>query len=212
MRRLSAGLASSSDVHGREQRTEALLTLSTVSRETVAPLDRLLHDRHPWIALAIVPLCVWANAGILLGAESAREAIGSLLTWAIAIGLAFGNPVGLTVGWAIAIRAGAEPSGEAAWPSVLGIGMLACIAFTVALFVTESFLRRPSSADAGQGENLGRAGAGRARRLHAPTSYDSCANTGDILALRPDLSPCNLGDAAVLRPTKFRPGRSGACR
>ena len=135
--RLRAGLASPSSEAGREQRTEALLTISSVSRETVAPLDRLEHGLHPWVAFAVVPAFAWANAGIALDAAAIGDAAGSRLTWAIALGLALGKPVGLTLGWAIAVRAGAEAAEGVGWQSVLGIGVLAGIGFTIALFVTD---------------------------------------------------------------------------
>ena len=135
--RLRIGLGSPSSAHGRERRTEALLALSQISRETVAPLDRLEHELHPWVAFAVVPVFAWANAGVSLGGGVVGDALGSSLTWAIAAGLLLGKPIGLTAGYAVAVRWGGERPHGVTWRGVLGIGMLAGIGFTIALFVTD---------------------------------------------------------------------------
>ena len=137
LERLRTGLGSPSSAHGREQRTEALLALSEATRETVAPLDRLEHGLHPWVAFAIVPVFAWANAGVSLGGGVVGDALGSSLTWAIAAGLVLGKPIGLVAGYAIAVRWGGERPDGVTWRGVLGIGMLAGIGFTIALFVTD---------------------------------------------------------------------------
>ncbi len=135
--RLRVGLGSSSSAHGHEQRTEAMLAFNEISRETVAPLDRLEHELHPWVAFAIVPVFAWANAGVSLGGGVVGDALGSSLTWAIAIGLVLGKPIGLVAGYAIAVRWGGGRLDGVTWRGVLGIGMLAGIGFTIALFVTD---------------------------------------------------------------------------
>ena len=135
--RFKEGAASPSSADGHEQRTAALLEFSEISRETVAPLDRLEHELHPWVAFAIVPVFAWANAGISLSGGVIGDALGSSLTWAIAIGLVLGKPIGLLAGYAIAVRWGGERPAGVTWRGVIGIGMLAGIGFTIALFVTE---------------------------------------------------------------------------
>ena len=135
--RLRMGLGSPTSTHGREQRTEALLALSEISRETVAPLDRIEHELHPWVAFAIVPVFAWANAGVSLGGGVVGDALGSSLTWAIVAGLVLGKPIGLVAGYAVAVRWGGERPDEVTWRGVIGIGLLAGIGFTIALFVTD---------------------------------------------------------------------------
>ncbi len=134
---LRAHPGSPASVNGHDQRTEALLVLSEISRETVAPLDRLEHELHPWVAFAIVPVFAWANAGVSLSGGVVGDALGSSLTWAIAAGLVLGKPIGLITGYAVAVRWGGERPGGVTWHGVLGIGMLAGIGFTIALFVTD---------------------------------------------------------------------------
>ena len=134
---LREGIGSAPDVSGREQRTEALLQMSEITRETVAPLDRIEHELLPWVAFVIVPLFAWANAGVSLQGGALGNALGSSLTWAILAGLVLGKPIGLTVGYAIALRLGGERPDGVTWAGVLGVGMLAGIGFTISLFVTE---------------------------------------------------------------------------
>ncbi len=134
---LREGIGSAPDVSGREQRTEALLQMSEITRETVAPLDRIEHELLPWVAVVIVPLFAWANAGVSLQGGALGNALGSSLTWAILAGLVLGKPIGLTVGYAIALRLGGERPDGVTWAGVLGVGMLAGIGFTISLFVTE---------------------------------------------------------------------------
>jgi NhaA family Na+:H+ antiporter len=134
---LRDGLNSPPSIHAREERTEALLTLSEISRETVAPLDRIEHELHPWVAFTIVPIFAWANAGVSLGGGVVGDALGSSLTWAIVAGLVLGKPIGLMAGYALAMRVGGERPEGVTWHGVLGVGMLAGIGFTIALFVTD---------------------------------------------------------------------------
>ena len=103
----------------------------------MAPLDRLEHELHPWVAFVIVPVFAWANAGVSLGGGVVGDALGSSLTWAIVAALLLGKPIGLIAGYAVAVRLGGERPDGVTWRGVLGIGMLAGIGFTIALFVTD---------------------------------------------------------------------------
>ena len=101
------------------------------------------HELHPWVAFAIVPVFAWANAGVSLGGGVIGEALGSSLTWGIVAGLVLGKPIGLIVGYAVALRLGGERPGGVTWRGVLGVGMLAGIGFTIALFVTDLAYESP---------------------------------------------------------------------
>ena len=137
------GLASPSAALGREQQRDALLTLSDLSRESVAPLDRLEHELHPWVAFGVVPLFAWANAGVSLGGETLAAAFDSPLTWAVMLALVLGKPAGIVLGAAIALRAGARRPFGVTRTGLLGIGVLAGVGFTVSLFVTEQAFQDP---------------------------------------------------------------------
>lgn len=131
------GAAAGDGAIDREHRRDAVIRMRDVSWHAVAPLDRLEHELHPWVALMIVPVFAWANAGVDLGGGVFGEAIGSSLTWAIIVALVIGKPAGVLLGYLIAVRLGGRASAGITWRDVLGMGILAGIGFTVALFVTD---------------------------------------------------------------------------
>lgn len=118
-------------------RADTQLRLRELGDRAVAPLDRLEHGLNPWVAFLIVPLFALANAGVDLRGDTLQTAIESRLTWAIALGLLIGKPVGVVAGTWLIVRAGAQLPAGVSWTGVLAIGTVAGIGFTVALFVAE---------------------------------------------------------------------------
>lgn len=100
-----------------------------------SPLETLEHALHPWVAFAILPLFAFANAGLALGGLRIDDLL-SPLPAGIALGLVLGKPVGI-VGAALLMRA----LGWAQFPqgmdlrSMLGLGVLCGIGFTMSLFI-----------------------------------------------------------------------------
>lgn len=100
-----------------------------------SPLETLEHALHPWVAFAILPLFAFANAGLGLAGLN-LDALLSPLPLGIALGLVLGKPVGI-VGAALLMRA----LGLARFPdgmdvrSMLGLGLLCGIGFTMSLFI-----------------------------------------------------------------------------
>ena len=114
---------------------EVVLGLAEVIARVEAPLQRLEHALHPWVAFVIMPVFALANAGVVLGGglvESARHPV----TLGILLGLVIGKPVGV-VGFAwLASAAGiAELPVGARWRQIVGVGMVAGIGFTMSLFI-----------------------------------------------------------------------------
>jgi NhaA family Na+:H+ antiporter len=99
-------------------------------------IERLEHLLHPWSSLAIIPLFALANAGIPLGATAIERAAGSAVCWGVIVGLVIGKPIGIAAATLLGVRArvGRLPAGVRP-AHVLGVGQLAGIGFTVALFV-----------------------------------------------------------------------------
>lgn len=102
-----------------------------------AVADRLLERIHPWTTFLVVPLFALANAGVALSATAIGDAVTSRVGVGVAAGLVVGKLVGVAGAIALAVRfAGARlPDGVTA-RHVVGLGALAGIGFTVALFVT----------------------------------------------------------------------------
>jgi NhaA family Na+:H+ antiporter len=121
-----------------ERRSDALISLSTISLASLSPLDRLERELHPIVAFGIVPLFALANAGVPLSGDAVTAALSSGAGWGIALGLTLGKPIGIVLGALIAVRLiGARLPAGVGWRSVIGIGMLGGIGFTVSLFITD---------------------------------------------------------------------------
>ena len=99
------------------------------------PLEELEHALHPWVAYLILPLFALANAGLALGDFVADDVLAAV-PLGIVLGLVLGKPVGI-VGAAFLARA----LGIARYPdgmdgrSMLGLGLLCGIGFTMSLFI-----------------------------------------------------------------------------
>jgi Na+:H+ antiporter, NhaA family len=99
----------------------------------------LLEGRlHLVSAYLVVPLFALANAGVVLDAASLSAAWGSRVAWGVAAGLLVGKLAGVVGASALAIRLGLGTLPEDMGSRHLwGLGALAGIGFTVALFVTD---------------------------------------------------------------------------
>lgn len=106
--------------------------LARAAKESLSPQQRLEAQLHPWTAFVVLPLFALANAGIAISAATGFDPI----TLATAVGLAVGKPVGILgfVWLAVTLKLAKKPD-DISWPMVLGVGMLAGIGFTMALFV-----------------------------------------------------------------------------
>jgi NhaA family Na+:H+ antiporter len=97
---------------------------------------RLLeHDLHPPVAYGILPLFVFANAGVSLAGVSPGS-FAAPVPLGIALGLVAGKSAGVFLAAAALVRLGASslPAG-ANWTSLLGIAALCGIGFTMSLFI-----------------------------------------------------------------------------
>ena len=124
--------------NGDEEKAETIVEqIEHLSRGTEGPMERLEGIVHPWVAFVILPLFALANAGIVFTSDTLSEAAGSSITLGVALGLLLGNPLGvLGMTWiAVRVGLGQLPAGVG-WRHVLGVGFLAGIGFTVAIFVS----------------------------------------------------------------------------
>jgi NhaA family Na+:H+ antiporter len=100
-----------------------------------APLRRLEHRLHPWIAYLVLPLFGFANAGLVFSAAALQGALGSVPVGA-ALGLFLGKPIGVFGAAYAAVRLKlAERPERASWPQVFAVAMLCGIGFTMSLFI-----------------------------------------------------------------------------
>ena len=122
--------------------------IENLSRRTEEPLERLEETIHPWVSFVVLPLFALANAAIVFDADTLSAALESQVTLGIALGLLIGNPLGiLGLTW-LAIKFGlAELPRGVGWRHILGVGFLAGIGFTVAIFISDIAFNDPSLVD-----------------------------------------------------------------
>jgi NhaA family Na+:H+ antiporter len=117
---------------------DALLDLDGVKRardEAVAPVQRLQHALHPWVAYGVMPLFALANAGVPLGSAT-LSGDGLAVFAGVGLGLVLGKLAGILGASWLAVRLGiaALPTGVG-WPGVAVVGLVGGIGFTMALFI-----------------------------------------------------------------------------
>lgn len=121
-----------------QQQAQAMAEqIERLSRGTEGPMERITGIVHPWVSFLILPVFALANAGVVFTSETLSEAVGSRITLGMAAALLLGNPIGiLGMTWlAVRLGLGRLPTGVT-WRHVLGVGLMAGIGFTVAIFVS----------------------------------------------------------------------------
>ena len=116
---------------------------------SVSVVEWLQHLLHPWSSMLVVPLFALANAGVTISAETVRAAISSPVAQGIFCGLVLGKPIGIAVFAVIGRRAGVLefPVGLTR-RMVLGVGQVAGVGFTVAMFIAELAFDSPAMREA----------------------------------------------------------------
>lgn len=107
--------------------------LSSRSKRNPAPLERLEHKLHNWVAYLIVPIFAFSNSGLAFGPEAFSD---WSLSIAIAASLFFGNliGVGLLCFLGVKFRLVSLPN-ETKFIHVIGVAILAGVGFTMSLFI-----------------------------------------------------------------------------
>lgn len=100
-----------------------------------SPLRALEHDLHGPVALVILPVFAFANAGLSLSGMSLQD-VAHPVTLGVIAGLLIGKPVGimLFVGGAMLLRLVELPKGVSA-TQLLGVAFACGIGFTMSLFI-----------------------------------------------------------------------------
>jgi NhaA family Na+:H+ antiporter len=105
---------------------------------SVSYVEYLEAKLHPYSSFAIVPLFAFANTGVVISAESIRDAATSAIAWGVFIGLVIGKPLGVVAASYAASKAKVADLPEGAELSkVIATGSAAGIGFTVALFIAD---------------------------------------------------------------------------
>ena len=134
---------------------DALAELEDVVEGAGAPLQRLEHGLHPWVAFAIIPLFALANAGVRIEGDLG-DAMGNRITVGVVLGLVLGKQIGIFLFTWLAVRSGRSelPMGVG-WGQIYGAGWLAGIGFTMSLFVAELAFAESDAAELLMSAKLG---------------------------------------------------------
>ncbi len=100
-----------------------------------SPLRELEQDLHTPVALAVLPIFAFANAGISFSGIGVGD-LTNPVTLGIAVGLLFGNPIGILgfISMAVLLRWVSLPAGVT-WPQLAGTAFICGIGFTMSLFI-----------------------------------------------------------------------------
>ncbi|MBW3620335.1 MAG: Na+/H+ antiporter NhaA [Actinobacteria bacterium] len=124
---------------------QLMLEVSRLSSSGSSPLARLEQALHPWSSFLILPLFALLNAGVALSPERVTAAVTEPIGLGIALGLVVGKPVGVVLMGLLAARiTGAALPGSVDWRGLAGVGALAGIGFTVAIFISGLAFTEPS--------------------------------------------------------------------
>jgi NhaA family Na+:H+ antiporter len=105
-----------------------------------SPLHRLEHALGAWVALLVLPLFGFSNAGISLSGLSLDLLLAPLSVGIIA-GLFIGKQLGIMAAVLLAARTGiARPPAQATWREIYGVAILCGIGFTMSLFIGLAFV------------------------------------------------------------------------
>jgi NhaA family Na+:H+ antiporter len=124
-----------SGVHATLAGVAVAMTIPLQGRGTASPLLRLEHRLSPLIALLVVPLFGFANAGIDVRGLNLTALIAPL-PLGIALGLLLGKQIGVFGTIYALVRTGITPRPEgASWLQLWGVALLCGIGFTMSLFI-----------------------------------------------------------------------------
>jgi NhaA family Na+:H+ antiporter len=123
-----------------QEKSSAEATLSALDqllRGTDSIAERLERSVHPWVCYLVLPLFALASAGVNLSTEKLKLAISSPIALGILLGLVLGKAVGITAFSFLAVQSKIAGMTEGlTWPGIAGVGILAGVGFTVALFIS----------------------------------------------------------------------------
>jgi NhaA family Na+:H+ antiporter len=113
---------------------ETLYDIERAIENGTAPLQRLEHALMPLVVFVVLPIFALANAGVAISFE--QLSFGNPIVLGIILGLCIGKPLGicLTALAAVGLKVAALPEGLRA-RHLVGVGILAGIGFTMALFI-----------------------------------------------------------------------------
>jgi NhaA family Na+:H+ antiporter len=114
-----------------------LTTLDQLLRGTDSIAERLERTLHPWVCFLVLPLFALASAGVALSTDQLKLAYSSSIALGIFLGLVLGKAVGVTLFSYLGVKMKIAGMADGlTWKGIAGVGLLAGVGFTVALFIS----------------------------------------------------------------------------
>lgn len=117
------------------QQHHDLEKLRVLTRNTIAPVQRLEFALHAPVNFFIMPLFALANAGVVMNSEGVAQLLSDQGI-GIQLGLVLGKPIGILLfTWlVIKLGIGVKPSGST-WSKIFGVACLGGVGFTMSIFI-----------------------------------------------------------------------------
>ena len=140
--------ATSNDVRTLEpEQVEILARVQVESAKATPPLQRLEHGLHPFVAFVVMPIFALANAGVSFVDLDFDTVLSNGVAIGVMVGLLVGKPVGIVFAVWVCERLGlGKRSRGITWRTIIGLGFLAGIGFTMSMFVTMLAFTSPEHA------------------------------------------------------------------
>jgi NhaA family Na+:H+ antiporter len=120
-----------------------------------SPLREVEHGLHQWVALLIVPVFAFANAGVSLSGLT-LDSLLEPIPMGIAAGLFLGKQVGIMLFCGVAILLGfARLPNGASWLGFYATTILCGIGFTMSLFIASLAFEQTGTSSIIMGDRLG---------------------------------------------------------
>ncbi|WP_316368526.1 Na+/H+ antiporter NhaA [Candidatus Thiodiazotropha sp. CDECU1] len=132
-----------------------MIPLKDANNSQRSPLKEVEHGLHQWVALLIVPIFAFANAGVSLSGLT-FESLLEPIPLGIAAGLFLGKQIGIMLFCGVAIMLGFAklPSG-ASWSGFYATTILCGIGFTMSLFIASLAFEQGGTSTIIMGDRLG---------------------------------------------------------
>jgi Na+:H+ antiporter, NhaA family len=128
--------------------SEKIEEMRLILREAQSPLDQLVRTLHLWVAFLIMPLFALFNAGVKFSVSEIPALFSHPIGLGVVLGLAIGKPVGIFLMTLLStkLKIAELPTGVT-WLHIAGVGSLAGIGFTMALFIGSLSFSDPNLLD-----------------------------------------------------------------
>lgn len=110
--------------------------LRLAQRELLPPVVRVQMALHPWVAFGVMPIFALANAGVSMDGVDLSASDPQWVMMGVALALVLGKPLGIVgISWLMVRLGWSQLPPGVTWGSVLLVGLLAGVGFTMSIFI-----------------------------------------------------------------------------